>query len=301
MIIKNSKKSVHEINEALSAYSLSIALKDPLLHFLVIGVLLFTIEYFLPGESEADIRSEEADQENGQKEHRAIYVDRYLQADLQQTFIRQSGRPPSDNELKKLIEQWLNDELVFREGIAMGVHHNDVVVRNRVVDKTKALLAKLGSRSEPTEQILKNWYASKAENYRRPTLYSFEYLSGDDVVEQAQALEWIKTLEQRDDANIDAFELNQVTKRNAYGVIAEFGKAFEHELEQHPLNQWFAVQSYGDWLLVRLLEKQQSPLPDFQDVRELVERDWHQHQQRIHLHSVIERLKSKYDVQNEAS
>ena len=290
-------------------YGLHRLFSDPLFHFLLIAVLMFAVESFYLSDS---VNAEVADITRAD-DNKAIYVDEYLRADLQQTFKNQTGRIPSENEMETLIDQWLKDELVFREGIAMGVHHNDVVVRDRVVDKTKTLLAKLGAKGHPTDEQLREWFRKKSDDYRRPSLYSFDYISSMDLGFESQRTDLRSVTESlakkmnagANDASEQiknyGVEVNKVIKRNAYGVVAEFGRGFDTVLNQHALDEWFAVESYNEWLLVRIVDKQVAPLPDFKEVRELVERDWQRHQQRIHLHSVIERLKSKYPVQSEAS
>ena len=74
-------------------------------------------------------------------------------ANLADGFARTWRRPPSKEELQGLVDDYIRDEVFYREGRAAGLDRDDVVIRRRVRQKMEFLAEDL-SVPEPSEEQL---------------------------------------------------------------------------------------------------------------------------------------------------
>jgi hypothetical protein len=94
-------------------------LREPLVQFLLIGVVLFGLGYARKG---GDSRHE-------------IVVSAGKIAQLTQQFQALWMRPPTRQELDGLIESYVREDVFYREAIAMGLDQDDQVIRRRLMNK----------------------------------------------------------------------------------------------------------------------------------------------------------------------
>ena len=129
-------------------------LTEPLVHFLVLGALLFFAYGWLGGET-APSQDE-------------IVIDDARIESLKNQFERSWQRPPSRQELDGLVDSWLREEMFYREGIALGLDQGDPVVRRRVAQKmdfiSEGLLV-----AAPDEETLRAWFEEKGKRILGPT------------------------------------------------------------------------------------------------------------------------------------
>jgi hypothetical protein len=136
-------------------------LREPLLHFLVLGAGL----YFLYG----IINSESADARN------EIVIDAGRLSILSTSFERVWQRVPTDAELKGLIDSYVREEVMYREGIALSLDRNDAIVRRRVAQKMSFIADGLVPNT-PTEAESQSWLAEHAGDYRISPSYSLRQI-----------------------------------------------------------------------------------------------------------------------------
>src|SRR5687768_15661085 len=114
--------------------------KEPLVHFAVIGGLLFGVYAWL------NRRAAEVDEN-------PAHVIRISAGEvdwLKETWTRQWRRPPTQLELKGLVEDLLREEMLCREARAMGLDQDDIIVRRRLAQKMTFLLTDIGSVAQPS-------------------------------------------------------------------------------------------------------------------------------------------------------
>ena len=133
-------------------------LREPLLQFLALGAMLFAL-YGLVGK-----RSAEAPEK--------IVVSASRVANLGDGFARTWRRPPSEQELQGLIEDYIRDEVFYREGRAAGLDRDDVIIRRRVRQKME-FLAEDMSAPEPSDEQLAAYLASNPERFRAEDQLTF--------------------------------------------------------------------------------------------------------------------------------
>src|SRR5262245_25742564 len=118
-------------------------LREPLLHFLLIGAALFAVFHF---------RRTERDSAPSSKEIR-LSLDELSQLAMQ--FQSQWKREPTVQELNQLVENKVQEEILYREGLAMGLDKEDEIVKRRMMQKMQFLAEDVATAREPTTDELK--------------------------------------------------------------------------------------------------------------------------------------------------
>src|SRR5262245_39782851 len=95
-------------------------LREPLLHFVLLGAALFAADHFLV--TRAD-------------DPHLIVVGGDVEAEAVAVFKNARGRDPNAKELEALHRVWLDNEVLYREGLAMQVDKGDSALRERVIFK----------------------------------------------------------------------------------------------------------------------------------------------------------------------
>lgn len=262
-------------------------LKEPLLHFLVAGGLLFAVYNWLNAEV-------------GNEPH----VVRITAAEvnwLRETWSRQWQRPPSEPELRGMVADYLKEVLLAREARELGLEENDTVVRRRLAQKMEFLLQDTAQLAEPPEEELYQFYNSRRELYVEPAHISFNQIFFKDETSAQQSLQELvtnktavhgdQTLLERDFARID-----QQTLANL------FGHEFAEVLFTLEPGQWHGpvTSAYG-FHLVWINEQQVAQLRPFDEVRTQVLNDWYRSRQDVINEQYFAGLLEKYDVVVEES
>jgi hypothetical protein len=152
------------------------ALREPLLHFVLAGLVLF-----IAGEAyrqATDVYRIE------------ITPERVAALDL--SYQQQFGAPPTPAAREAMIARYIDEEVLFREGLAMGLDRGDEIVRRRVVQKMQFLQQDLQPPADPSEQDLRAWYDAHRNDYTSPARVSFTHVffspdKGGDDAAQARA------------------------------------------------------------------------------------------------------------------
>ncbi len=140
--------------------------REPLLHFVVIGALLFAIDQFIL--SRAD-------------DPHLIVVGPEVDAEAVSVFKQARGREPNDAELRALHQVWLDNEVLYREGLSMNLDRGDDTIRQRVIFKALSVVDANVRLPHIDEKGLREWFEARHEKYDEPVRYDFEEaaLSGD--------------------------------------------------------------------------------------------------------------------------
>ena len=142
-------------------------LKEPLLHFIVLGALVFAWYSFVGPDNPAD---DEIIVTRGQQEH------------LVTGFTRTWQRPPTQAEFTGIVDDWIREEIAYREGLGMGLDVNDTIIRRRLRQKLEVLAEDIVSMAEPTEEILQQYLEENRSAYTLEPTYTLRqiYFSVDD-------------------------------------------------------------------------------------------------------------------------
>lgn len=241
-------------------------IKDPLLHFIVLGALIFGFFAAFGDDSRGDSRR--------------IVVPAAEVTSIWQAMAMLYGQPPTEQELYQLIEPRIREEVMFREAVALGLDEGDSQIRQRLVEKMTFLTDDLFAAQEPTDAELAEFFDARRESFREPATVSFEqrYFSpgarGDRL--QRDAEDALRRL--TDDPEADAHGDDSVLPAayadvSAREIATELGDDFaEAVFAQAPDGRWQGpLRSAFGLHLVRVSARTQSRVPALADVRERVE------------------------------
>src|SRR5262249_10065223 len=135
---------IDEVKASAARVSGSRWLREPLLHFVVLGALLFAIDYFIAGRAD---------------DPRTIVVGSAVDAQAIDVFTKARGRAPNEKELYALRRVWLDNEVLYREGLALGVDKGDTTIRDRVIFKMLSVVDAATKLPPLAQNRLPDWFA----------------------------------------------------------------------------------------------------------------------------------------------
>jgi parvulin-like peptidyl-prolyl isomerase len=260
-------------------------LKDPLTVFLAFGLILFFAERMFAGDADGDY---------------LIEISPGQQARIFDQWQAQMGRPPTEQEASGLLEQWIREEIFYREAKKLGLDDNDTIIRRRLAQKLTFLNEDLANANAPSEAELAEFFQANLEDYLLPERFSFEhsYFSSD----RRQDAEADATAALADPENAgDPFILQKsYAERSAREIGDLFGRNFAEALAQLDRNEperWQGpIPSAYGWHLIRLRGAVESREPQLSEVMDAVQRDFLQDRRRTANEVFYEGLKSRYEI-----
>ncbi|MBO6937770.1 MAG: peptidyl-prolyl cis-trans isomerase [Deltaproteobacteria bacterium] len=245
-------------------------LREPVVHFLVLGALLFGVDAMLRG------GEEEAAEESVVRE---LVVDAPIRDEVSERLATRLGHDPSDTELEEAIDDWVRTEVLYREGLARGFDEHDPTVRTRVASRMGRVLADAVVIAEPTEDELRAFFDEDPTRWAEQSRIDFTqvFVSGEREDAEAHAEALLATL--RAGANPagmgDTFSGGRrYRRRSVEDLEAAFGPAFVERIEEQSAGEWVLRRSRVGLHLVRIDERSAAEAPDFDAVRADVARAW---------------------------
>jgi hypothetical protein len=266
-------------------------LNEPLVHFAAIGGLLFALYSLV------------SPRENGRRDE--IVVDRQRVTELIAEHERTWQRPPSADERKRMIDAWVRDEVLFREGIKAGFEADDVVVRRRVVQKM-TFLAEGMAADVPSDAEVEAWFKAHADDYRlEPTTtfrqVFFESNRGDPDAETVLTAARAALEADAGAAVGDRTALpSALPDASASDVARVFGDEFASALSALDEGKWATVRSNFGLHLVRIDARKPARVPELAAVRKAVESDVARSRTEKSVEAFYRAARARYDVRVEA-
>jgi parvulin-like peptidyl-prolyl isomerase len=245
-------------------------LREPLLHFLVLGAVLFGLFGMLEKKNvEAPTK---------------VVVSASRVATLADRFARTWRRPPTEQELQSLVEDYIRDEIFYREGRAAGLDRDDSVIRRRVRQKMEFLAEDMAA-AEPSDEQLAGYLTSHPERFRTEDRLTFHqiFLSAtrrgsaleSDAKQMAETL--VRASAPVEMSTIgDAFLLGDVFREMSRSDVARtFGEEFAKQLSAVAAGRWQGPisSSFGAHFVI-VDERVKGILPPLDTIREAVRREW---------------------------
>lgn len=265
-------------------------LKDPLIHFLLIGLVLFIV-YNLVNDQSTD-RDE-------------IIVDSNEIKQLAAKWELQWKRPPTTEELTNIIVQDVRQEVFYQEGLKMNLDHNDEIIKRRLSQKMEFLSNDLATLSEPTDEELKIYFNAHKDKYMLPYSYSlYQIVFTNDKHENLE--ETIKSiLETSKSSSFEAMEKKgdnlpfpfHFVNTNSNELSSQLGTRFAEGLETLELNTWVGpVNSGFGKHLVYITDRKTPELPSLDQVKNEVLRDFQYDKQKEVKEAIFQTLKKNYNI-----
>jgi hypothetical protein len=244
--------------------------REPLVHVLAIGAGLFLLWHFI------------GDRRTAQPEHILITPGQIER--LSQQWTKTHLRPPSARELAVLVEQEIDDEILYREAVAMGLDRNDFVIRRHLAAKMEFLTDDVAAMATPTDEQLQNFLSQHRDKFTVEPLTTFAqvYINrsqrGKAAATDAERLLALLNAEPRSDWQTLGDPLPLASEYEAASKVdigRLFGQQFAKKLSGLPVGRWSGPVESGYGLHLVLVRKRTADrTPPLREVRDAVLTEW---------------------------
>ena len=269
--------------------------KEPLVHFLVIGAMIFVVF--------SVVNTEESTMDGN-----TIVVSAGDIARLSGNWSQKWNRPPTETELQGLIDSYIKEEVYYREALALGLDQNDTILRRRLMQKMEFLSNDLADLSNPDETALNQYFLANQDKYELPARVSFThiYFSFDKhtnrILDDAgKVLADIRASADpvsRSPEMGDSFMLQyDFTLETPFEVARLFGQDFAEQLFQLETDSWQGPVESGYGLhLVKINEKVEARMPELASAIDSVRTDYMFEQRQKTNKAIYERFRERYEI-----
>ena len=232
--------------------------REPILHFLLLGVLLFAAYRW---KAPRDLAG------------RDIVISEGVVNDLVAQHVAARGREPSEAELTRLIDAYVRDEILYREGVKLGLDRDDIVVKRRVRQKMELMAEEDASTGTPTDADLSAYLAANQARFVQPAVLTFEQRGTPMLLPR------------------------RMTQTPADLVAREFGASFATALEKVPVGEWVGpIDSSFGAHYVRVSDRTPAVAPPLAAVRDLVVREWENERRQRARNDAYTKMRGEYQV-----
>jgi predicted ABC-type ATPase len=269
--------------------------KEPLIQFLIIGAAIYGA-YALFGSPEEDYRDN------------IILVDSNRINAMISEWESRWQRPPTRQEIDGLIQQYIKEDVLYRQAVSMGLNEDDPITRRRMAQKLEFLTSDLAQLQEPAEGELETFFEENEAAYRDPDRISFSHIfidpdaRGDATLDDAdQLLAQLKAEGEPTEEMLqqgDRFMLqNYFAAASERDIRRQLGSGFAESVMALEPGQWHGpvLSGYGVHL-VYVFAYQEAPAPQFEAVRERVLEDWHTVKREEFNQQFLESLKERFEI-----
>ena len=268
-------------------------LTDPLLHFSLLGIVLFAATFYWGDNSD-------------RPEDNQIVVTEGKIRSLANIFYRTWQRPPTQQELDGLIQGYIKEEVLYREALAMGLDQDDTIIRRRLRQKLEFVAEDLADALEPTDLELAVYLEKHADQYRLEDRTTFtqvyfspqrrgESLKGD-VQRAFDAL--------RSDEEVDVTEFGDPSLLPIYhenlqdtDIANLLGREFTAGIKEAATGMWTGpIESTYGTHLVKIHRCTPGRVPSLDEVRDAVRRDWFAQRRAESKKQFYDSLRERYEV-----
>ncbi|OWQ88972.1 hypothetical protein CDN99_15120 [Roseateles aquatilis] len=233
-----------------------------------------------------------------------IVVGAEVDQEARQVFAGSRGRQPDAKELAALRQVWLDNEVLYREGLALQLDKGDSAIRERVIFKSLSVID-AGVKLPPADdQHLRAWFESHRDKYDDPARYDFEeaVLPGD--ADEAALRAFVATLNGGTSGDARA-GLRVFKGRPHVNLVQSYGVDFAKALESSPVGEWrvHRTQEGGQaaWRAMRLVAATPAKPGDFAVLRGIVLQDWTDATLSEQRSAAVKALSAKYTIRREGA
>jgi len=244
--------------------------REPLLHFLLLGALIFVAFKFISSETSQPGK---------------ILITQGKIESLETGFSRTWRRPLTASELEGLIRDYVREEVFAREAVALGLDKDDTIIRRRLRQKLEFVSEDVAAHADPNDEQLRAYLKQHADAFRGDRRFTFRqvYLNpqqrGTNLRRDAsQLLAQLRRSGGQTDISAlgDSLLLeNEFNGIAAVEVVKRFGEPFAATLGDMPVGRWQGPITSGFGVhLVLMTERTDGSMPALEVVRAAVRREW---------------------------
>ena len=251
-------------------------MKEPIIWFVIIGLLLFAAERL-----------------NGPQ---PIIIDETVENQIVSLWETQMGLPPTAQELESLLHNWIREEVFYREALRLGLDNEDTIIKRRLVQKL-TFLAQEVDESDITRADLEAYYNNNIQDYTLPDRYSLSQVYYSDPILTESIRESLKANENWRKLGQSSLLPRTLVRKNLKEITSNFGTTFAQQIDQFQEGQWVGpVGSTFGLHFVRLdalIVSEITPLPF---IEKQVLTDLMYERREIYLDNYYDELATQYEV-----
>ncbi|MDF0578814.1 peptidylprolyl isomerase [Bradyrhizobium yuanmingense] len=270
--------------------------REPLLHFLLIGLALFVVYDNLRPAAENKSETNRIVLTPGDFEQLAV------------TWLAQGRAPPTPAQMQSLVELKIREEVLYREALALGLDKGDTIVKRRLAQKMEFLIEGGSIDSDPSADTLRAWFQENGQRFLLPARVSFRHLyfspdrRGENSREAAaRALEQLagkpgdwKEAESLGDPFMDR---DYYGDRSAADLGKLFGLNFAQAVASLKPGAWQGpVESGYGWHLIFVEASTPARVPSFEEIEPDIKAEWIDDQRTQAKRKAYETMRARYEV-----
>ena len=267
--------------------------REPLVHFLVLGALLFVVNSFwdrwFPSQGN-------------------IVVNEGRVRMLAENFRRTWQRPPTPPELDGLIEEHIRDEILTHEAQRLGLDRDDTVIRRRLRQKLEIITEEAAASAQPTDAQLQDYLTRYADDFRGESRVAFSQIFLDPTKRGGRIEADLKAMQEQVQQRATSTNWQKLgdqlfVLKPDYALSGErevatiFGADFANALLDLKQGEWSGPVRSGYGVHLVKVNQVEAPRPvALVDVRPLVEREWRNAQRKAGAEAQYQQLLAGYQI-----
>jgi hypothetical protein len=255
--------------------------REPLIHFLLLGALVFGVDHGL-----ARLAGDP----------RTITVGAEVDTEARELFRASMQRDPSAAEMTVMRERWVDNEVLYRDALALGLDRGDAAIRERLIFKALSI-TQSGLNLPPIDEAgLKGWFEAHRAKYDEPARFDFleAVVVGDSRPETVRDFVAAIVAGKHNDTPGD---LRVFKARPRPNLVQSYGAEFTAALEALPVGQWAALASREGLRAVRLESHKPGVASAYEAVAASVYADWKEDTMQRMTSAAIRAQGRKYRVE----
>lgn len=233
-------------------------LREPLLHFLLLGGLLFALDHWLVGSGDGpDV----------------IVVGAEVDEEARRVFEGARGRAPTPAEQLGLRQAWLDNELLYREGLSLQLDKGDKAIRERVIFKALSTVDAGLQRPVADDATLRAWFEARRAQYDEPARYDFQEAVPVGPPSEAAVRALVDQLNKGQPGELQA-GLRVFKGRPLANVIEGYGEELAKAFDSLPAGEWRALRSKDGWRAMRIEAATPARPASYEALRGVLQQDW---------------------------
>jgi hypothetical protein len=202
--------------------------------------------------------------------------------------------------LTALRRAWLDNEVLYREGLALQVDKGDPAIRDRVIFKALSVVDANLKLPPYDDKLLRAWFENHRTKYDEPPRYDFqEAVLADDHSESA-ARAFAAALNAGTPGDAKA-GLRVFNKRPYANIVQSYGQEFAKALQHAPTGEWVALRTRSGWKAMRLESITPAKPAVYEALRGVVLQDWTDATMAEQRSAAVHALARKYTIKTEAT
>jgi hypothetical protein len=232
--------------------------QEPLLIFMVIAVLIFVGDYLMSLTKE---------------DPNAIVITPEIRQEARQIYTNSFKQEPSEKDMKILMDRWVDNEVLYREGVALGLDKGDSSIRERVIFKALSVTQAAISLPKLDEDSLQKWFKEHADKYDEPNLVHFHEAVPLGKTSAEDLKIFVNALNGKGKSDVDS-SLEIFKDRPRFTIVDGYGEGFTAALEKLPTSGWHLLDSKAGSRIVSLISVKEGEKAEFEEVKAKVYADW---------------------------